>query len=146
MFPPYNSNTALFLACRECYRRFAPPLFKRSVKINKLEEQTILAGEFVEIGDIDQAERICHHNLHRFPFHDASLYLIGKILRMRGNRYRAFSAAQLAAIYNPAQPDYLELLADTAPDGFVGRADRVLRQHATWLREKGINGVTYVAP
>jgi radical SAM superfamily enzyme YgiQ (UPF0313 family) len=143
---PYNSNTTFFLACRECYRRFAPPLFKRSVKINKLEEQTILAGEFVEIGDIDQAERICRHNLHRFPFHDASLYLIGKILRERGNRDRAFSAAQLAAIYNPAQPDYLELLADTAPDGFVGRAGRVLRQHATWLREKGINGVTYVAP
>lgn len=143
---PYNSNTTFFLACRECYRRFAPPLFKRSIEMNRLEKHAIRAGKLVENGAIDEAERICQHELHRFPFHDTNLYLIGKILLIRGNRDRAFAAAHLAAISNPARPENLELLADTAPDGFVGRASHLLRQHAAWLREKGINGVTYVAP
>jgi hypothetical protein len=142
---PCDSNTTFFLACRVCYRRFAPPLFKRSVKINKVENKTIIALRLIESGAIDEAERICRHNLHRFPFHDTSLYVISKILQIRGDRDRAFAAAQLAAIQNPAKPEYLEQLADTLPDGFIGRSSRVLRKHATWLREKGIDGVTFVA-
>ncbi len=143
---PFDSNSTFFLACRECYRRFAPPLFKNSMDISRLDERTDLAGKLIEKGDINQVEDICRRNLRRFPFHDTSLYLMGKILLMRGNRDRAFSAAHLAAIQNPAKPEHLELLADTAPDGFVGRAGRVLRKHAEWLRESGIKGVTFVAP
>ena len=142
---PRDSNTTFFLACRACYRRFAPPLYKRPVAVDRLEAQTIQAAELIAAGDVDGAERICRGNLHRFPFHDASLYLTAKILQMRGIRDRSFAAAHLAAIHNPAQPEYLELLADTAPDGFVGRAGGVLRRQAASLREKGIDGVTFVA-
>jgi radical SAM superfamily enzyme YgiQ (UPF0313 family) len=142
---PYNSNTTFFLACRECYRRLTPPLFKRAIAADEVEAAATEAFGLFENGGIDESERICREILHRFPFHDKSLYLMGRIMLGHGNLDRAFLAARLAAIQNPAQPEYLELLADTAPDGFVGRAGRVLRLHAGWLRSQGIMGVKYVA-
>ncbi|MEI6826581.1 MAG: radical SAM protein [Desulfuromonadales bacterium] len=142
---PCTSNTTFFLACRECYRRFAPPLFKRSTRAQKYDKQANYVRGLLDAGDIDKAERISLRNLHLFPFHAGGLYEFSKIMQARGNRARAFSTAHLASLYDPARPEYLEQLADTAPDGFVGRVRNVLRKHAAWLRGQGIIGVTYVS-
>ena len=143
---PINSNTTFFLACRTCYRRFAPPLFKRAAKEIQLDKSAMKAAGLADRGELDEAEALCRENLSLSAFHAGSLYVISKIMRQRGHHDRAFLAARMAATYNPAHPEYLELLADTAPDGFVGRAGPAFRKHAAWLREKDIRGVTYVSP
>lgn len=143
---PFNSHKTFYMACRTCYRRFAPSTLRRAPEHEKANEKAQAALQAFESRNPKVAEDFCTEVLNKSPFHAKSLYAFSRILLNRGEKDRAFRSARLAGIYDPANPTYLEHLAETLPEGFVGRAKAVLKAHAAWLRNQGIDGVIYVKP
>jgi hypothetical protein len=117
---PYGCDSPFFLACEKCHHRFTPPILKRPGEFSDLEKQAALARDFLSCGELHKAEGICRHNLSQLPSHAPTWHVFGKLMNLKGTPGRAFSAFYQAATYDAANPDILELLADTCSYGNIG--------------------------